>query len=1053
MLGAALTLISPLTAEARYATGGSGLYRDSIDWFEWGTNGSTISDDGVTKTNTRTVADQALVTTCTLGSLTREGGGDPTMTAFNPGNYTGSGLDNLYNIGGTGTSNSLITGLRVLQHTVTSTVSCSVTLGGVPVEPAGLVIAEAEQSSGPLEHIAMRPSTPATWHAIDFFAGGTCAYDTTAIIDADNQLRLYGDMGAVGNHCGSAGGPTSVMFMEGATSGDITVSSPAGASAMAIGVVLSSDFGDAPSSYGEAGHLYAPSYASTQPLAEGTNVVGRSYPLATPVVTTRLGATIDAESATQAADGSDEDAVGTLADIPITVGSTHTQTVACSNGQVQGWIDWNVDGAFDAGEASGVVPCTGTDSTADLSWTIPSTATNLRSAPSYMRLRIGADAAAVESPTGMSTSGEAEDHAVTLANAVSTELLIDKEAELDDVNGNGYADVGETISYSFEVENAGNAALSDVTVTDPRVTGITPDPLATLGIGEVHTFTSDPYTVTQADVDAGQVDNSATVRGTDPDAGEVVSDPDVVIVPGPPRDPSLTIEKSSEFTNDQNGDGVANLGDVLEYTFVVTNTGNVTLTDVTVDDAKVSGLDPATATLAPGASQEFTASYTVTQADVDAGGVANTATATGTPPSGTPGGPVTSEPDDDLVDGEDPDPLVTIEKSADITTDDGAADRGDAGDVITYSFEVTNHGAATAENVTVADPLSGLSAISPDPVDLGPDESQVFTATYTVTQDDVDRGYVTNQATAAFSAGGTERESSPSEIVTVPMAEADPGLTIDKSASLDDADGDGVAGVGETITYSFALENTGNVTLAGVAVTDEMVSDFAPASVDLAPGETGTISAPYVVTQDDVDAGEILNTALARGTVPGGQEFVSDPDEHEFTELPEADPALELVKTAVLDDANDNGLADVGESVTYGFVATNTGNITLTDVTVSDPKLTGLTPESVDRLRPGSSVEFSADPYAVTADDLEDGSVDNVATATGTSSRDGETAITGDGESHVPGTPAPATSDPDDDGWLPTTGLRAALALLMVAVLAASVGAVVFRHARQRRTT
>ena len=53
----------------------------------------------------------------------------------------------------------------------------------------------------------------------------------------------------------------------------------------------------------------------------------------------------------------------------------------------------------------------------------------------------------------------------------------------------------------------------------------------------------------------------------------------------------------------------------------------------------MSGLSAVTcpsATLAPGASETCTATYTTTQADVDRGSVANTGTAAGTPPTGAP---------------------------------------------------------------------------------------------------------------------------------------------------------------------------------------------------------------------------------------------------------------------------------------------------------------------------------------------------------------------------------------------------------------------------------
>src|SRR5690606_27507007 len=95
------------------------------------------------------------------------------------------------------------------------------------------------------------------------------------------------------------------------------------------------------------------------------------------------------------------------------------------------------------------------------------------------------------------------------------------------------------------------------------------------------------------------------------------------------------------------GTGTGLVGEVVTYTFVTTNTGNVTLTDIDLDDHTFDGAPslvigaPASsdgvsseASLAPGAWLTYTATYTITQADIDRGTLSNQALATGTPPSG-----------------------------------------------------------------------------------------------------------------------------------------------------------------------------------------------------------------------------------------------------------------------------------------------------------------------------------------------------------------------------------------------------------------------------------
>ncbi len=103
----------------------------------------------------------------------------------------------------------------------------------------------------------------------------------------------------------------------------------------------------------------------------------------------------------------------------------------------------------------------------------------------------------------------------------------------------------------------------------------------------------------------------------------------------------MSLVKSAKLTTDANHDGKAGVGDQITFSFLVVNTGSVTLHKVTIADQLVAPAGPAvtvtcpTTTLAPGASMTCTSSaYTVTQADVDAGSVANMATAHGTTPQG-----------------------------------------------------------------------------------------------------------------------------------------------------------------------------------------------------------------------------------------------------------------------------------------------------------------------------------------------------------------------------------------------------------------------------------
>ena len=161
---------------------------------------------------------------------------------------------------------------------------------------------------------------------------------------------------------------------------------------------------------------------------------------------------------------------------------------------------------------------------------------------------------------------------------------------LNDTNGNNVGDVGETITYGFTVFNTGNVTLTDVGVTDAKAGPVT----CTATTLAPHTSTActadDPYVIVQADVDAGSVDNTATAQGTPPTGGPVPSDPASASVPTTPQAPGLSLTKAHTMVADPNGNGIADVGDTIQYTFVVTNSGTVTMTDIGVTDAKVGAV-------------------------------------------------------------------------------------------------------------------------------------------------------------------------------------------------------------------------------------------------------------------------------------------------------------------------------------------------------------------------------------------------------------------------------------------------------------------------------
>ncbi|MDQ3140999.1 MAG: hypothetical protein M3Q56_02005, partial [Bacteroidota bacterium] len=140
---------------------------------------------------------------------------------------------------------------------------------------------------------------------------------------------------------------------------------------------------------------------------------------------------------------------------------------------------------------------------------------------------------------------------------------------------------------------------------------------------------------------------------------------------------------------------------------------------------------------------------------------------------------------------------------------------------------------------------------------------------------------------------GCENLDSCTQIITI----FKPEINIVKTGVWNDTNNDGNADAGETISYSFKVCNTGNVTLTNVSVTDPLFTVIG-GPITLAAGacDSTTFSGTYVILQSDVNAGVRLNTATATGDDPQGVD-VTDTDDETVT-LPKS-ASINLVKSGV----------------------------------------------------------------------------------------------------------------------------------------------------------
>ena len=328
---------------------------------------------------------------------------------------------------------------------------------------------------------------------------------------------------------------------------------------------------------------------------------------------------------------------------------------------------------------------------------------------------------------------------------------------------------------------------------------------------------------------------------------------------------------------------------VISYSYVVTNTGSLTLDNLIVadDNDDPPGVACPVTTLAPSASTTCTSQRTTTQADLN---LMQARLRIPPPPAVATlsRSPVSSPADSETVTAV-ATPGLSLVKNATPGTYSAP------NQVISYSYVVTNTGNLTLDNLVVADDNDDPPGVACTVTTLAPGDSTTCTAQRTVLQADLDGGSIINVATASGTDPGGSPVTSPSDSKTV-TAVVNPALSLVKSSAAPT-----YVAIGEAIGYSYLVTNEGNVTLTNVTVDDDNDDDppgvVCPATL-LAPGEAMTCTSHRTVTPSD--RGSITNRATASSTTLGGIVITSGTESVTVTAAIPPIPTLDPMGIAAL---------------------------------------------------------------------------------------------------------------------------------------------------------
>jgi uncharacterized repeat protein (TIGR01451 family) len=506
----------------------------------------------------------------------------------------------------------------------------------------------------------------------------------------------------------------------------------------------------------------------------------------------------------------------------------------------------------------------------------------------------------------------------------------------------GYNSVGNVLRFLITVKNLSNRPLTGITVNAPNATITENAVIASLPAYSSTTVLA-VRRVNQNDLDAGKVINDVTVKGSFPDGKAFTEQPNQLTIYGTQRPVILTSISADADTFNA-------IGQVIGFEATIKNEGNVTLSGLALtSQGKLKFAGNSIDRLIPGETVRFNASYSITIEDLDEGRLVEEIAANAKSPSDEA---VYASSNQITIGARQRPELTTLVSSSDSTYKV-------VGDVIHYDILVKNSGNVSLISTAVTDPNAVIISARPNVI-LLPGESFLVTATHTISQQDINAGKVLSSAKAeGFDLNGNTIEKL-GNVVTV-IGIQYPELLVETTSKAKS-----FRKAGEVINYTTEVRNIGNVSIFRINVYDPQLASGTESLVEeLLPGKSAILTRTRMISQADLDCGEVVNTLSASGFDLKGNKVV-------FSGNRMVIPGIMNQELLITAESSATTFKKEGDLIRISVDITNNGNVTMKNITVSDDALRLVFPVNLPELAPDQTATLIGE-YRISTDEINNG--------------------------------------------------------------------------------